>query len=276
MEEIVTAMLRIFLFSACLIFTISACNDPDSLTSVIQDKQEYTIEDQKVIGDAMATAMKTDAQTFDILNANAFPEVSHYLNTMLNSAVISEHVLNRPSSGTEEVGFDWEIITMVDEASYAYSMPGGKLVLSTGLLKTLQYESELLALLSNEIYFTDIDVHTEALKDEYSGIRLGNIALGNTDNEIAELIYFLKDQSFTEDQMMAADRRTVAVMCPFNYDVTSLMSLIERSQGQSGWHTQRPRPQNWQEMLFIEFENCANTSTERFRSRYEEMISTLP
>jgi len=268
-------MLRICLFTAIALATLSACTE--SGTSIIQDKQIYTVEDQKMIGNQLSASMQADAQAFDLLNANAYPEVTTYLETMLNSAVISEHVLNRPSSGDHSEGFDWEIITMIDdEEAFAFSMPGGKIVVSTAILKALQAESELLALLSNEIYFTDIDLHTEALKDEYSGIRLGNIAIGNTDDDASELIYFLKDQIFTEEQMLAADRRTVDVMCPFNYDVTSLMTLIERTTDMGQWQTKRPRPQNWQEMLLVEFENCENESNEKFRSRYLEMISTLP
>lgn len=262
-------MLRVFLFVSSLILLTSSCKEGGTSTSVIQDKQVYTVQDQSIIGNELSASMKTDAVTYDILNANAYPEVSTYLNTMLNSAVISEHVLSRAD-------FEWEIITMVDEEPYAYTMPGGKVVISTGILKALQNESELLALLANEIYFTDIDLHTEALRDEYSGIRIGNVALGNSDEDPAELVSFLKYQSFSEEQMIAADQRTVAVMCPFNYDVTSLMSLVERSFDMGAWQAQRARPENWQEILFAEFESCENTSDERFRSRYMEMIATLP
>ena len=272
-------MSRILLFCVALILMAASCTKEGSSTSVIQDKQVYTVQDQIVIGNQFSAAMKADPETFDILNANAYPEVTNYLNTMLNSAVISEHVLNRPSAGTQEGGFDWEIITLIDEDPYAYSMPGGKVVVSSGILKALRSESELLALLSNEMYFTDIDMHTEALKDEYSGIRIGNIALGNSDADVVELITFLKDQSFTEEQMLAADRRTIAVMCPFNYDVESLMSMIERSQGSQAmdrWQSQRPRPENWNELLNTEIELCSNNSNEQFRSRYLEMTSTLP
>lgn len=272
-------MLRILLFTAIILVNFSACTKEGSSTSVIQDKQVYTIEDQRIIGNHLAASMKADAETYDILNANAYPEVTTYLETMLNSAVISEHVLNRPtSSGSTQTAlqFNWEIITMEDVESYAYSMPGGKVIVSTGILKTIQSEAELFALLSNEIYFTDIDMHTEALKDEFSGIRLGSIALGNTDDTGAELIDFLKERSFTEEQMLAADRRTVAVICPFNYDTNSLSSLIERTVQMGVWHQQRPRPENWQEMLSVDFENCENDTNEQFRSRYIEMISTLP
>jgi len=217
-------MLRICLFTAIALATLSACTE--SGTSIIQDKQIYTVEDQKMIGNQLSASMQADAQAFDLLNANAYPEVTTYLETMLNSAVISEHVLNRPSSGDHSEGFDWEIITMIDdEEAFAFSR---------------------------------------------------NIAIGNTDDDASELIYFLKDQIFTEEQMLAADRRTVDVMCPFNYDVTSLMTLIERTTDMGQWQTKRPRPQNWQEMLLVEFENCENDSNEKFRSRYLEMISTLP
>lgn len=265
-------MQRILLFSFSFIALVASCTKQESSTSLIQDKQVYTIDDQNTIGNHFADAIKSDPETFDMLDAETYSEVTSYLNTMLNSAVVSQHVLNRG----EEDGLDWEIMTVVDEESYAYTMPGGKVVLSTGILKAIQNESELLALLSNEMYFTDIDLLTGALKDEYSGIRIGNITLGNTDDEAVELITFLKELSFTEEEMLAADQRTISVMCPFNYDTSSILTLIERSSNMGIWQSQRPRAENWQEMLSLEIENCDNSSDEIFRSRYLEMTSTLP
>ena len=79
---------------------------------------------------------------------------------MMKSAVVTEQVALRED-------FNWEIIPIVNrQERFAYSMPGGKVVISTGMLHYLQNESELLALLSSEIYFTDVDIHTTALRDE--------------------------------------------------------------------------------------------------------------
>jgi len=52
---------------------LSACTE--SGTAVIQDKQDYTIEDQVVIGDHLVVAIKNDPTKYDILNANVYGAV---------------------------------------------------------------------------------------------------------------------------------------------------------------------------------------------------------
>lgn len=260
--------LSAFLLVSAMVI-VSACTEGG--TSIIQDKQVYTIDDQEVIGDHFSQTIKSDPAAYDLLNANAYPEVSEYLNTIFRSAVISEHVTTRAD-------FTWELLPLIDDEVYAYSMPGGKVVISTGMLKTLQFESELMAILSHEIYYTDINLHTVALKDEYSGIRMGSISLGN-DDDSSDLIQFLKDQSFSESEVMNADVRAISVLCPFNYDINSLQYLVNRSvqlSDMSVWMDQRPRSDDWELMISAEVERCGSDSDERFYSRYQDMIATLP
>jgi len=224
----------IFVLILVVLATFSACTK--SGTAIVQDKQEYTIDDQRTIGDHLSNSIKSNTAEYDIINANAFPEVYDYLNQMLKSAVITEQVVMRDE-------FTWEIFPLIDEEqAFAYSTPGGKIVISTAMLKSLQYESELLALLSAEIYYTDVDLHTAALRDEFSGIRLGSIALGTDTRDPADLIEFLRNRSFTETEVFEADRRAIAVMCPFNYDVKSLQELVQRTQSgtdMSYWNERR-------------------------------------
>ena len=270
-------MLRLFpIFSLmlCALATLPSCTK--SGTAVIQDKQEFTIEDQRVIGDHLVQSIKRDPIKYDVLNANAYAPVYDYLSTMLQTAVITEQVVMRED-------FHWEIIPIINhEDAYAYSMPGGKIVLSTAMLQYLEHESELLALLSSEIYFADVDLHTATLKDKFSGIRLGSIVLGSDTKNPSDLIDFLREQSFTEEEVAESDRRTISVMCPFNYDVTSLKGLVDRTKStktgveMTAWNSKRPRPANWQEMFSTEEAKCDNASSEKFRSRYESIKSQLP
>ena len=54
----------------------SACTK--SGTAVIQDKQDFTIEDQRIMGDHFAKSIKGNPTKYDILNANAYEPV--YMN----------------------------------------------------------------------------------------------------------------------------------------------------------------------------------------------------
>jgi len=255
----------------CALAFFSACTE--SGTAVIQDKQDYTIEDQKFIGNYLSSSIKEDPTKYNVLNANAYQPVYEYLNTMLRSAVITEQVVMRED-------FTWEVIPIIDhDEPYIYSMPGGKIVISTAMLQFLAHESELLALLSSEIYYADVNIHTPNLRDEFSGIRLGSILLKSDTKNPEDIIDFLHHQSFTENEVVAADRRTIAVMCPFNYDVTSLKGLVDRTQvgaKMNNWNSRRPRPENWQEIFSTEVAKCDNSSTEKFRTRYESIKAQLP
>ena len=48
-------------------------------------------------------------------------------------------------------GLNWEFVVIADEQENAFVVPGGKVVVFTGLLKLLETEAELAAVLSHEV-----------------------------------------------------------------------------------------------------------------------------
>ena len=103
-----------------------------------------------------------------------------------------------------------------EETAMAFTAPGGKFFISTGMLKFLESESELMALMASEIFYTDRDYLTTLLKDEYGGVMMGDIIFGYDVPEIKDIALFLKSVSFGPETVSQADKTALEILCPFN------------------------------------------------------------
>ena len=261
----------LFLAMLCLMLSSTAC-EKSGPNAVLKDLQEFTIADQKNIGDNLSNTLTSNPERYDILNSNAYPEVSEYLNTIFESVILTEYVSLRND-------FNWEFIPIVDdEKVYAFSMPGGKLVISTGMLRYIDNESELFSIIAHEVFYTDTDLLTSSLREEFGGVRMGSVALGS-DRDSEDIIEYLLERTALKSEVHAADMYAVDLMCPFNYDIYSMESLIVRSKNDSRaqeWYYQRPRNETWESEFTQKMTSCKSTEGERFQDRYHSFKGLLP
>ncbi|MBT8218574.1 MAG: hypothetical protein KJP00_02035 [Bacteroidia bacterium] len=267
-------MLRPILSSAILlslIILIAGCTDEGDIVHV--DKQEFSLDDQLILGDYVADYISGDPLNFPLVNANAHPQVYDYLNSIFRSVVLTEQIQTRNK-------FRWEIFPIEDDNSaLAYTAPGGKFFITTGMLQFLETESELMSIMASEIYYTDRDYLTSMIKDEYGGVMMGDIIFGYEVPEIKDIALFLKDAAFSPEVVSQADKTALEILCPFNYDMESLGRLIERSyknKEQVQWIQKRKRADTWPTILRAKVSDCPSSSGQRFRARYQEFKSLLP
>ena len=254
-----------------IILLSAGCTDVGEVVHV--DKQEFSFDDQVIIGQNIADYILSDPTSFPIVNANAYPEAYAYLNSLHKSVITTEQVTARNK-------FRWEIfpINNQDEA-FAFTVPGGKFYISTKLLKFLNSESELMAIMASELYYTDRDYLTTNIKEEFGGVMLGDILFGYEVPEIKEIAIYLKDLTISPEIVELADLTALEILCPFNYNIESLSALIDRSYNNYdsiSWIRQRPRSDSWRAILDNKANACTTSNGENFRSRYEKFKSWLP
>jgi predicted Zn-dependent protease len=71
----------------------------------------------------------------------------------------------------------WEVVIFQDETANAFALPGGKIGVHTGILKTAQTDAQLAAILGHEIGHV-IAQHGAERVSQQAGTQLGLIALG--------------------------------------------------------------------------------------------------
>ncbi len=118
--------------------------------------------------------------TFPLLNPNTHAEVYHYLERLLFTAVHTPLYRYRNY-------YDWSLDIIHDDSSaHAFTLPGGHLFLTTGLLRYLADVSEALALIAHELHYADTDEAFAHLREAVGGLLLGDIVLGNEVGRLSE------------------------------------------------------------------------------------------
>ena len=109
-------------------------------------------------------------------------------------------------------------------------MPGGHIYIYTGLLKFLQAEHELMAVLGNEIAYADKELAAINIRETYGGVFIGQITLGGDIPELPEVLLSYPQMSYQEEAVMTADAYAIELICPFQYDVAGLKAFLIRAQ----------------------------------------------
>ena len=209
------------LLSLLLLFSLSSCEDesPLSISSISLD--EYTPEQNLIIGNSID---EEAAKNYPTLKTEDNPEVMEYLNTMLqiliNTATIEQREL-----------YNWQISVIPDTTqSTLFSLPNGHIYIYTGLLNFLSSESQLLSLLAHEIYFIDQGIMVELIEDEFSAQELGDILLDNGKANVERMAQSLSTLKANPQDVLAADAYAVEVLCPFVYEPRGIVKIIDRAR----------------------------------------------
>jgi predicted Zn-dependent protease len=205
------------------LFLITACEKtPDKIISI--NPNEFTIEDQVVIGEAFKTAIENNGQDFTILDKNDYPQAYDYVEQLLFTMVNTAPVARRRD-------FDWSLgILHNDSFRTAFFLPGGHFFIYTGLLKYLESESELLGVIGHELYYTDTDLMVKRMGKAFTNTKLGDVLLGNEVPNIGELATEIPALNFENQDVMKADSFSVEIICPFQYESLGLQNVLKKAE----------------------------------------------
>ncbi|MEO1263345.1 MAG: hypothetical protein AAFZ15_31335 [Bacteroidota bacterium] len=159
----------------------------------------------------------------DILTNNEFipdfppyDSAYNYIQTLYSQAT-NVMQLDRQSPSDNRWKGDWEIyIINNDDMRHAFTLPGGNLFITTGMLKHFEKDYELFYLLTFEANLMHEGHLLNLLKEEYNSLTLINLiegratASGITISDVAE---DLPDLKFDDGIIKNADRETVSSIC---------------------------------------------------------------
>jgi len=152
-------------------------------------------------------------------NRCAYERIEVLFKTLLNTSIIH----NRRT-------FNWQIhLIDNEELSNAFSLPGGHIFIYTGLLKFIETESELIAVLGNEIAYVDNEYTLQTLRAEHGNSVMSDLSLGKKTPSLSEMLIDLPYLGFDEATILQADSVSLALICPFQYDANSLEKFIEKA-----------------------------------------------
>ena len=199
----------LLLLSVLMLF--SACKKEKD-TIVLIDQEEFNAEERQIISQELHEAISEETGTFKILNPLSNPGVTafyEYLDRAYQSLVNTEQVVNRDK-------LTWSIYILKDnEVKNIFTTPGGAMYISTGMLKTIKAEHELINLLAHETMYIDSGLLLEKLKSDYGGDVLYQIIAGKSPPELGPMAKALPDIAYTEAEVLLADSYAVDIICDF-------------------------------------------------------------
>ncbi|MEM9820176.1 MAG: M48 family metalloprotease [Bacteroidota bacterium] len=262
------------LLGLCLLM---ACSKEDDTPIARINLESFSPEDQSTIGQTLAETVVNDAANFpqlNLANPNDQAVLENYLNRLIQTVAITAPVANRNF-------YNWEItIVHDDEDRNLFATPGGHFFIYTGLLKFLESESELIAILAHEMRYVDQNLLIEGLKSEFGGNTLGDIVLGKQISDINNMALWLRDVSFSELDVLESDAFAIDVLCPFRYYIGGLKDVVQRvkdnTEADVAWMDKRPSAINRLDEMEVLLSNCGNFGGADFSDRYHEMLAKLP
>ncbi len=179
-----------------------------------------------------------------VVNANSSrdAEMVRRVGSRIASAVTSYY--NSQNLGGELAGYQWEYNLVNNPEANAWCMPGGKIVVYTGILPITQNEAALAAVVGHEVAHA-VAKHgsermSQGLIQQLGGVALG-VALSNRSQETQALfnnLYGIGSQvgytlPHSRNQELEADKLGLRYMALAGYNPREAVALWQRMKAQS-------------------------------------------
>ena len=272
-KQFSTKLYQCLLFACCIsILLLSGCRRDDD-TVVLVDQEEFSAMDRQIISDYLQNEIDNNA-SFTLLNPVSTSEIAafyEYLDRNYQTLIRTDRVLNRDK-------LNWSIhILKDDEIKNTFITPGGAMYITTGMLKTIQTEHELVNILAHEISYADSDVLINKLKELYDGTVLFEIIAGKNPPELIKMAEGLQNIHYSESEVLDADSYAVDIICDFLYDPHGMRDFLYRVM-ETGedliWLKNRPSSNDRPILVEQSASGCGPGST--FESRYQMFVAKLP
>lgn len=248
-----------------LVMVMASCERPDDVARFNPEK--FDVEDHIVIGKALKREIMNMPDVFPVLKENQYRKAYNYITVLMNTLKTTSEVENRNE-------FDWDItIIQDDEVKNAFTVPGGHIFIYTGLLKFLNAENELMAILGNEMAYADKGFTLDMLKEEFGGVLLGDIILGNKVPLLPDIVEDLPFIVYIEEDVLEADEFSIELVCPFNYDAMGLKTFLEKAhQEDISWvHSKNSNIEDRLERIEEQATGCGEEEL-LFEERYSQFL----
>lgn len=234
------------------------------------DLQNFTIQDQAKIGRELSRHITASPARYNLLRPGQNQKLYTYLNTVLSTIVHTPTVENRDD-------FNWEMYVISDdEQKSAFTLPGGKLYITTAFLKFLSNEAQLFSVLSHEMCYADHSLAMLQLQDNHSGLILGDLVFNNPVDDKDAIIQTLLDEQYDSAKVLQADLYSIDVLCPFQYESQSINSVLNSVTDENfplEWLDTRPSYEGRLDTILTRSVMCGSNTIEE--TRYRECVLNL-
>lgn len=271
------------LWAVVCLLAFTACQEDE-----LNLNPSLSISDEMRLGLRLVQAAEAAPNDlFPVLERQSHTQVYDYLNSLLAQ-------LTTTPQATARGAFDWEVVIINDDSRVAaIALPGGKVLVYTGLLKSLTDEAELMGILAHELYYTNRPVEqlarnhspvVQLLKSQYqnSSLLLLDIAEGNDPAAALEVLLTATATSYDEAAVLSADAFATEVLCPFSYDANGIRDVIVGAQ-----ESQSVDDVIWFELRYVDnldarvtrlgelTQGCGSDGA-MFAERYQGFVNQLP
>lgn len=159
----------LIILTALPVFMLNSCED----NSVDNNLRDYDITDEIILGKYILNELNRDSEKWQVINDS---RLTFYFNKLI-SAFTAHPRLNYSSDLIESA-----TIINSDEV-FIFSLPGANIIVSLGLLKTIDDESTLFALFANEICKSNERIVSKKLLKEFSVYDLIDLSTNTNTSE---------------------------------------------------------------------------------------------
>lgn len=188
-----------------------------------------------------------------------------YLTPLLEQLVDQAGVTRRDS-------FTWAIHLVLDAGEHAYALPGGQIVMHTGLLHAVDNEAEYVGLLAREVALAEqgaaMAAYDRVVEDN---VLLGDLLLGNEETDTETLIRLASTVRYTPEELAAADSLAAELVCPSNYLHEALPLAVSGLPEGTTYAVAHPVPVGWGTTFTARVAGCVGTDS-LYAVRYQEML----
>ena len=254
--------MRLYFTLILLAVIFSNCHD-DPIQ--VPTKDEFTKDKREALGKMLSNHILSD---FEILpEAEPYDSLYWYAQTLYDQAT-SIMLLDKqsPVDNRWDPDRQWSVhVINNDEMKHAFTVPGGELFISTGMLKSFEREHELFYILTFEAAMMNEGWLLDRLIEEYNSLTINNLIEGlPTGNSvtISDVATDLPLLIYDEETVEMADKITVESICK-----TSLVEptginivLLDPDFQNAEWLHTRPSYSNRPSKI-IDFSNVGASHT---------------
>ncbi len=263
----------VVLISLVFIFT-TGCEDPTS-------PNIFSLEDDVRLGSQLDSVIRSSPAEYTILHSE---EATGYVQN------IADEIIQSPNVEYSDV-FEYDVTIIRDDSTInAFAAPGGFIYVYTGLMKFLDNEATLAAVLAHEIAHCESRHATERMTKQYGISLLADVILGNDPEALEQIatnlltnLALLKN---SRDDEYEADEKSFKYLKSINTwypgAMTFFFDKIEENSG-GGFLEEllstHPMPDDRVAAVEELIENSdipEPSENNLFTQRYQEFLQTLP
>jgi predicted Zn-dependent protease len=153
----------------------------------------------------------------------------------------------------------------------------------TGIIKFLDNEAQFAGVMAHEMAHADRRHTTEQLTTQYGIDLLLGIILGNNEDQLTAILTDyakgLGMLAYSRQMEYEADKYAVGYIYPTEYDASCLGDFFQKMQEQPhppAFLSTHPSPEDRLDRILEEFNALGGVHGQKFESRYQEFINSLP